>query len=97
MIYKFFFSLATGLLLGGIALLFKRKIQRIIVRVELFIIALLFIVQCLIRKEFQMYFSLSTILGNTANVMGKYGGDLLHSILTGIPVIILFMLPLIVY
>lgn len=96
-IYKFFFSLATGLLLGGIALLFKRKIQRIIVRVELFIIALLFIVQCLIRKEFQMYFSLSTILGNTANVMGKYGGDLLHSILTGIPVIILFMLPLIVY
>lgn len=95
--YKLFFSLSTGLFLGGIALLFKRTIQRVIVQVELFLVSLLFIVQCLIRKDFQVYFPLGTVVGNTADVMGNYGGDLIHSILTGIPTIVLFMLPLIIY
>lgn len=95
--YKLFFSLSTGLFLGGIALLFKRNIQRVIVQVELFLISLLFIVQCLIRKDFQVYFPLGTVIGNTADVMGNYGGDLIRSILMGIPSIVLFMIPLIIY
>lgn len=95
--YKLFFSFSAGLVLGGIALLFKRGIQKTIVRVELFLIALLFIVQCLLHKEFQVYFSLGTILGTATDVMGDYGGDMVHSILTGLPVIILFLLPLVVY
>ena len=97
LIYKLFYSLASGLLLGGVALLFKPAIQKVIVRIELFLVALLFIVQCLIRKEFEVYFSLGTILGTATDVMGDYGGDIIHSILTGIPVILLFLLPLIIY
>lgn len=97
LIYKLFFGLSTGLLLGGIALAFRQGIQKIIVRVELFLISLLFIVQCLLRKEFQIYFSLGTIFGTATDVMGDYGGDMIRTIFTGLPVIILFMLPLIVY
>lgn len=97
LIYKFFFSVSVGMALSGIALLFKQAIQKIVVRVELALIALLFIVECLIYREFQIYFPLGTILGNTTDVMKNYGGDLFHSIFAGIPVIVLFALPLVFY
>lgn len=95
--YKLFFGLSTGMLLGGIALFFRGSVQKIIVRVELFLIALLFIVQCLIRKEFQVYFPLRTVFGNVTGVVGNYSSDLFSSILAGLPVILLFFLPLVLY
>ena len=95
--YKLFFGLSTGMLLGGVALFFRGRVQKIIVRVELFLIGLLFIVQCLIRKEFQVYFPLRTVFGNVTGVMGNYSSDLFSSILRGIPAILLFFLPLGLY
>lgn len=95
--YKLLFGLSAGLLLGGFALLFKGRAQKIIVRVELFLVALLFIVQCLIRKEFQVYFPLRTVFSNVTGVVGNFSGELFSSILHGVPIILLFFLPLVLY
>ena len=95
--YKILFGLSAGMLLGGFALLFKGRAQKIVVRVELFLVALLFIVECLVRKEFQVYFPLRTIVSNVNGVVGDFSGELFSSILHGVPIILLFFLPLILY
>lgn len=95
--YPIIFSIAAGFLCSCLTTLFQRKTNRIISIVLLFFVGLLFIIECLIRNSFQLYMSFGTVLSGAGGVIGGFGGELIKSILFGIPVILLFFLPGIAY
>lgn len=65
--------------------------------VILFGTGLMFIVECLVEDSFQVYMSFRSVLTGAGGVMGGFSSELFSSILHGIPVILLFLLPGILY
>ena len=59
--------------------------------------AVLFSTECILQSVYQTYWSIPNILSGAGNVAGKYGGELVRSILFGIPKIALFLLPPVLY
>lgn len=95
--YPILFSVALGFLVTGLLRFFDRKIQRIGMIFLLYLIALLFTVECIIKNTFQHYMNLSSLLAGTGDVVGDYKGELLGAIFGGIPVILLFFAPALIY
>lgn len=96
-IYPVLFGIAAGLFAACITTLFRKKVNRIITAVILFATGLLFIVECLIKDSFQVYMTFKSILSGAGGVMGEFRSELINSIVFGIPVILLFFLPGILY
>lgn len=97
LIYPVLFGLATGFFVTFITLLFPRPINRKISIVIFFLTGLLFTTECLVKRSFQWYLPLSGILGGAGDVAGGYIGETIKAIVSGIPVIILFFLPGVLY
>lgn len=95
--YMLLFAVGTGFFCSGVASLFSKKINRRISIAILFGVGILFIVECLVRESWQMYMTLATIVKGAGGVMTGFSSDLFRSIFTGIPVILLFLLPGILY
>ena len=96
-IYPILFGLAGGFFFACITSLFPRKINRIISIVLLFGTGLIFITECLVKQSFQYYMPLSAIKSGAGDVAGAYISEAFRAILHGIPVILLFFLPGILY
>ena len=97
MYYPILFSIALGFLVVGFLRFFDRKIQRIGMMFFLYITAFLFTVECIVRNSFQHYMSISALLTGTGDVMGDYKTELLGAVLGGIPIIIVFFGPALLY
>lgn len=95
--YPVVFGLGMGLIATCITSVFTEKVNHIITIVLLFVTGLIFIVECLIRNSYQVYMTFGAILTGAGGVVGGFAGDLVSAIIKGIPVIILFMLPGILY
>lgn len=96
-IYPTLFALGTGLLISSIFCLFPNYISRILTLLSLLISGIIFIVECLIQRSFQFYMPFGAIRTGAGGVTGNYTLQLLSAILHGIPAIILFLLPSILY
>lgn len=97
LIYPVIFGLAAGFGFSALTSVFPAKINRIISTVLLFLTGLLFTVECLVRKSFQVYMTLGSIKSGTRGVVTGFGTDFFRAVYTGIPVILLFFLPLLLY
>lgn len=97
MYYPILFSIALGFLVVGCLRFFDRKIQRFGMMFLLYITAFLFTVECIVRNSFQHYMSISALLTETGDVMGDYKSELLGAVLGGIPIIIIFFGPALLY
>lgn len=95
--YPILFGLAGGLLLTGVTSVWKPRVNRRISLVLLFLLGLLFTVECLIRGSYQVYMTIGSIVSGSHNVLARYKSDLLNAIFFGIPKISLFFLPAILY
>lgn len=92
-----FLTVGIGLFFGGFTCIFSEKVNRIISIVVLVITGILYIVQCLIMESFQMYMTLGDIKTGAGGVVGGFSRELFQTIFSGIPVILLFLLPSILY
>lgn len=97
LIYPVLFGIAFGLFCSCITSVFSRKINRVISMVLLYGIGLLFIIECLIKDSYQVYMTFGAIMTGAGGVMGGFASELFGAILHGIPVILLFLLPGILY
>ncbi len=91
------FAVSAGFLCSAVTGLFKGKICRWISLVLLFLSALYFTVECILKNSFQLYISPSGIIGGAGDVIANYGSNILSAIAGGIGIILLFFLPVILY
>jgi lipoteichoic acid synthase len=97
LIYPVLFGIAAGLVCTCLTSPFPRKVNRIISIVLLLLSGLLFTVECLIRDSYQVYMTLGAIRTGAGGVVGGFSSELFSAIFHGIPVILLFFLPAILY
>ena len=101
-VFKHFFSLlfltaGAAVFLTGITSFIPKKPRRISVIVLLIVLGLLFAAESVIRSVFKTYMTPANLLSGAGNVAGKYGGQLLRSIIFGIPKIVIFQVPAALY
>ena len=92
-----FLTAGAGLFFGGLTCMFSKKVNRMISIVVFAVTGILYIVQCLIMESFQMYMTLGDIKTGAGGVVGGFSGELFRTIFSGIPIILLFLLPVILY
>lgn len=96
-IYPVLSALGAGLLAAFLVSLFPRRVGRFLSVFLLLAGGVLFATECLLRRSFQMYMTLRVIASGAVDVIGGYTGELLQSMRHGIPVILLFLLPAVLY
>ena len=96
-LYPLLFALAAGLICTALTSCFSRKTNRIISLVLLYPIAIYFSTEALIRSSFQVFMSPADIVTGTGGVVGGFGAELIRSIFYGLPKIVLFVLPALLY
>ena len=92
-----FLTVGAGLFFGGLTCMFSKKVNRVISKIVLAVTGIVYIVQCLIMESFQMYMTLGDIKTGAGGIVGGFSGELFRTIFSGIPVILLFLLPSILY
>lgn len=91
------FALGLGLILTALSVAFSKKVNRIFTIAALGIIAIHFIIQVLSFDTFQTYFSIFAVFERTGSVLKDYRTELIDSIIGGIPKIILYLAPTVLY
>lgn len=97
LVYPVLFGIAFGLFLDFVTMIFPKTVNRILSILVLFLGGVYYIVECLILRSFTTYMTLHAVLTGAGGVTTGYSSDLIRAIVTGIPVIILFLLPTILY
>ena len=95
--YMLFFSVSVGLFYAAVTSFFKKKTNRLLTKILLVVNGIFFAAESLIRSVYTTYMSFRNLLSGAGNVATKYGGELVRSIIFGLPKIVLFMLPAIAY
>ena len=95
--YAILFAIGYGFIVNFIASFFKGLAYRIVIGVSLLLAGLVYTVESIILTSFQVYMTFESILANTGDVVGQYSDTLGSSIIGGIPRILFFMLPGILY
>ncbi|MCD8381293.1 MAG: sulfatase-like hydrolase/transferase [Lachnospiraceae bacterium] len=88
---------ALGLFFGTLTSLFQEKINRVLTILILAVISVFFTVECVVRRTYQTYMTISSMLAGGGNVLGEFRSDLMTAIVHSLPVIFLFLLPVILY
>lgn len=96
-IYPVLFGVAFGFFVSFITVIFPKKVNRWISRILLFGTGVIFSIQCLVKRSFQWYMPLSGVFARADNVAGNYLSETISAFFSGIPAIILFLLPGIAY
>ena len=89
------YSFIVSLFLCIFSNLFKEKINRIITAINLFVIGILFCVQCVFYSVFKVYFSLFNL--GLGDQITSFMGETFTAIFKNLFNIIIFMLPFILY
>lgn len=97
LIYPLLFGSSIGFLLTFFTSVFEETINKKISAVLLFGISLFFVVECIIKRSFQWYLPLSSIFSGAGNAMENYTSDIIRAVIYGIPIILLFFVPAILY
>ncbi len=97
LLYPVLFGVGAGLFFSCITSVFSEKVNWIISIVLLFIAGVIFIVECLVYRSFHCYMPLGGIGSVASDVVSGYTETVFTTIITGIPVILAFLLPTILY
>lgn len=97
LIYPVIFGIAAGVFVNVFTTIFNKKINRIISTVIMSAAAILFITETLVKRTFQVYMTIPALLSGAGGVAGNYTGEMVGTIFGGIPVIFLFLLPVVLY
>ena len=97
LLYIFLFSLCFGILARLIAAIIPQKIRKILYPLIGFIICFIYATEFFIKKSLQTFISITEIGTGTGDVVGGFSDMLLHTVISGFYMIILFFLPFIIY
>ena len=87
------FALSMGCLFSALTMPFKRKVNRVLVKVLSVVISLIYIIEMIAKKILQSYYPFS-ILGTAAdNHLTDYTEVIVSTVLRNIPLILLMLLP----
>ena len=95
--YPFLFALGFALICTAASMPFSKKVNKIIILVILAVTGAVFATESIIKNVFPKYMSISMLLSGAGNVATKYGGQMWSAIFFGIPKIVLFLVPWILY
>ncbi|MCD7806539.1 MAG: sulfatase-like hydrolase/transferase, partial [Lachnospiraceae bacterium] len=90
-------SIILSLLLSALASFFTGKISRWLTALILTLISVFYIVECIVRRTYQTYMTVSSMLAGGGNVLGEFRSDLIVAVVNSFYVMILFLLPVILY
>ena len=98
-IFLALFSLCAGLAVSGIISLLPKRAVQILAPFYLGVLALVFIVEFLVYRQFKVAYDINTILNAATDALGGFGADIRRLIFCfdGISHIALFLLPLILW
>ncbi len=95
--YPLFFAAGIGTVIGTLLLLLPRKAYLWVKGIIIGLTAVVFITECLIRSSFQQYMPYNVIINGVSGVAKHYSGQLFSAILFGLPLIILYLIPLVLF
>lgn len=96
-IYPIMFGSSVGFLLTFITSVFDENVNKNISTVLLFGFGLFFIIECFVKRSFQWYMPITGIFSGAGNVAGNYTSEVVRTVIYGIPIIILFFIPGVLY
>ena len=98
-IFLALFSLCAGLAVSGIISLLPKRAVQILAPFYLGVLALVFIVEFLVYRQFKVAYDINTILNAATDALGGFGADIRRLIFCfdGTSHILLFLLPLILW
>lgn len=91
------FSISAGLIISGLISLLPQRAQKICTMAVLYITALLFTTECLIRNSFQLYMEPESIFAGLEGVVTGYTENITNSVINSVPNILLFFAPAVIY
>ncbi len=95
--YPVIFAIAAGLLLAIITSAFNYKVNGLITMILMITLPLYYALQSFVQNAFKTYMTFGNILKGTGDVAQDFGGTLAKTIIFGIPKIVLFFLPTVLY
>ncbi len=90
-------SIVLGLFLGALTSFFSEKINRRLTILILTVISVFFTVECIVRRTYQTYMTVSSMFAGGGNVLGEFRSDLITAVINSLYVILLFLLPVFSY
>ncbi|MDO4466109.1 MAG: sulfatase-like hydrolase/transferase [Bacillota bacterium] len=97
LIFPILFGLAAGLFVNVITTPFNKNVNWLVSVITMSIISIYFITECLVKRTFHVYMTLSSLLTNAGGVMGRFSTDFITTIINGWFVILVFLLPVVIY
>lgn len=91
------FGVSSGFVISGIMALLPQKVQKIFGMAVLYVTALLFATECLIRNSFQFYMEFDSIFAGLGGVMKSYSENIVNSFFNSLPNVIAFFAPAVIY
>ena len=91
------FAFGYGLLIDFIASFLTRKPYKFVMKLALFLTGLLYIIESILLASFQVYMTFATIFAAGTDAAGGFTDTFLSAVVGGIPRIILFLLPFLLY
>ena len=91
------FSLTAGFIISGLISFLPPKAHKITGIIFLYLSALLFTTQCLIRNSFQLYMEFDSIFAGLEGVVTGYSENIFNSVINSVPNLLLFFAPPVIY
>ncbi|MDO4617354.1 MAG: LTA synthase family protein [Lachnospiraceae bacterium] len=96
-LYPLAFAAGIGTVLGALLLCLPRRAYLLTKGFITGILALVFITECLIRSSFQQYMPWNVIINGVSGVAQHYASQAISAIVFGLPLILLYFLPLVLF
>ena len=95
--YVFFFSVAFGLLLYGIANLFRGKHNRRVTSILLGFVTSVYVLECIVFNVFRKYISLPNLLATAGSAGRNYGTQMRAAFWSNFPKLLVFAAPVLIH
>ena len=95
--YAILFAFGYAFLINFITSFLKRRAYKIVMKIAMIASGVLYTFEAIILTSFQVYMTFATIFTAAGDVVGDFMDTLISAIVGGIPRIILFMLPSVLY
>lgn len=96
-VYMLLFAASSGFILSGLISFLPLRLQKLSTNILLYITALLFAAECLVRNSFQLYMELDSIFAGLGGVVTGYSENITNAVTNSVPQILLFFAPAVLY
>ena len=87
------FALSMGCLFSAITMPFKRKVNRVLVKVLAMVVSLIYVIEMIAKKILQNYYPFSTLGLASENHLTDYTSVIVSTVVRNIPLILVLLLP----